>query len=244
MLAGPTAGGDGGGAAATPRFAFSGGLDVRADSTAASVAGTRAAAGIFTKADGPVPPTDDAAAPEPPLEISALHSPPHLLSPAPSPAARPRTLIMTDLTVAAVDLRRAGPLSSASIRTGARALVVLPAVSGAVRLAGLTRSIIFFAGPAAQIRIHDCTECDFYVQGGAPVVEGVRRVRFAPAEEGGGGHWAGVQDFEWRRATQSPNWSVLPEGERLGPEVWALVREGAETDGLLRAVGLGEGTGK
>jgi hypothetical protein len=241
-------------AAPRPRFAFRG-QSLRARPAAAGVVDSRGAAGVpaptAVPAEDPPPPSGDdaAAAPnEPPLELSNLLSPAHLISPPPSTTSRPRTLILTDISAAAIDLRGSGPLSSASIRTGARALVILPAVHGAVRITVLSRAVVLFAGPASQIRIHDCVDCDFYVRGGAPVVEGVRRVRFAPAppttgeeeEEGGreGNRWSDVQDFEWRRATQSPNWSILPESKRLGPEVWALFREGTETETLLRAVGL------
>ncbi|TXG56698.1 hypothetical protein EZV62_018011 [Acer yangbiense] len=30
------------------------------------------------------------------------------------------------------------------------------------------------------------------------------------------GNWANVDDFKWLRAMQSPNWSILPEEERVG----------------------------
>ncbi len=29
-------------------------------------------------------------------------------------------------------------------------------------------------------------------------------------------HWKAVNDFNWHRVQQSPNWSVLPEVERVG----------------------------
>lgn len=29
-------------------------------------------------------------------------------------------------------------------------------------------------------------------------------------------NWANVDDFRWLRAVQSPNWSILPENERVG----------------------------
>jgi hypothetical protein len=255
--------------AARPRFAFRG-QNVRGRSAAAAGADRRAAAGVRGSVPAPpaesTPAPDDAdaaaaAAPDPPLELTNLISTPHLVFPpalATTAPSRPRTLILTQLSAAAIDLRAAGPLSSASVRAGARALVVLPRVRGAVRVAGLHRTVVLFAGPAAQLRVHDCADCDFYVSpygGGAPpVVEGVRRVRFAPAPAGGalrgsgddhgeeveGRRWADVQDFEWRKGTQSPNWSIVPEDQRLGPEVWDLFRDGAETEMLLRAVGLGD----
>jgi hypothetical protein len=235
---------------------------VRARPAAGGGVDSRAAAGVPAPAAAPVaeaPAADDgggSAAPAPPLEFSDVLSPAHLVLPSVTKSNAPRTLILTNLAAAAIDLRPAGTLSSASIRTGTRSIVVLPRVNGAVRIAGLTRAIVLLAGAAGQIRIHDCTDCDFYIRTGkgAPVVEGVRRVRFAPApaggrregeekeEEGEVNHWYDVQDFEWRKATQSPNWSILPDGQRLGPKVWDLFREGTATETLLSAVGLGKET--
>ena len=68
-----------------------------------------------------------------------------------------------------------------------------------------------------------------------PIVEHSARVRFAPYPAAGlpypaaadhlaavglleeNGLWERVDDFGWLRATPSPNWGVLPEGERLPP---------------------------
>lgn len=82
-----------------------------------------------------------------------------------------------------------------------------------------------------QIRIHHATECDFYLRvRSRPIIEDSTGVRFAPyclmyegierdlekanlGEESG--NWANVDDFRWLRAVQSPNWSVLPEKDRI-----------------------------
>jgi len=82
-----------------------------------------------------------------------------------------------------------------------------------------------------QIRIHGAKRSDFYLRvRSRPIVEDCNGVRFAPyclsyrgIEEdlhGAGldaetGNWANVDDFRWLRAVQSPNWSVLPENERV-----------------------------
>jgi len=67
-----------------------------------------------------------------------------------------------------------------------------------------------------------------------PIIEGTTRVRFAPyafshaavcAAQAAAGlgpadeaawrdAWAQVDDFAWLRVSQSPNWALLPEGER------------------------------
>ncbi|XP_009593306.1 tubulin-folding cofactor C [Nicotiana tomentosiformis] len=83
-----------------------------------------------------------------------------------------------------------------------------------------------------QIRIHQAKRCDFYLRvRSRPIVEDSNGVRFAPyclkydgieknLEEANlgeeTGNWSNVDDFKWLRAVQSPNWSILPENERLG----------------------------
>ncbi|KAJ8770852.1 hypothetical protein K2173_021767 [Erythroxylum novogranatense] len=83
-----------------------------------------------------------------------------------------------------------------------------------------------------QIRIHCAKRCDFYGRvRSRPIIEDCGGLRFAPyclkydgieddLKEAGqdeeSGNWSNVDDFKWLRATQSPNWSVLDEGERVG----------------------------
>lgn len=83
-----------------------------------------------------------------------------------------------------------------------------------------------------QIRIHFAKRSDFYLRvRSRPIIEDSNEVRFAPyclkykgieadLEVAGlneeTGNWANVDDFKWLRAVQSPNWSVLPEEERIG----------------------------
>ncbi|XP_052210882.1 tubulin-folding cofactor C [Diospyros lotus] len=82
-----------------------------------------------------------------------------------------------------------------------------------------------------QIRIHHAKGSDFYLRvRSRPIIEDCSAVRFAPYclsydgiekdlkesnldEETG--NWANVDDFRWLKAVQSPNWSVLPENERI-----------------------------
>lgn len=82
-----------------------------------------------------------------------------------------------------------------------------------------------------QIRIHHAERCDFYLRvRSRPIIEDCNRVRFAPYSLRYDGiekhledanlneetsNWVNVDDFKWLRAVQSPNWSVLPENERL-----------------------------
>lgn len=83
-----------------------------------------------------------------------------------------------------------------------------------------------------QIRIHHAKGSDFYLRvRSRPIIEDCIGVRFAPYclgydgierdlkqsnldEETG--NWANVDDFRWLKAVQSPNWSIMPEIERIG----------------------------
>lgn len=83
-----------------------------------------------------------------------------------------------------------------------------------------------------QIRIHHAKGSDFYLRvRSRPIIEESNGVRFAPyclsyqgiqedLKDSGldeeTGNWANVDDFQWLRAVQSPNWSTLPENERIG----------------------------
>lgn len=53
--------------------------------------------------------------------------------------------------------------------------------------------------------------------------------------------WDQVDDFKWLKVDQSPNWTVLPEEERLKDEVWREAvpgRPGAGTEDILKEVGI------
>jgi tubulin-specific chaperone C len=60
-------------------------------------------------------------------------------------------------------------------------------------------------------------------------------------EEADKNQWDQVDDFKWLKADHSPNWSLLPEQDRIPEEVWTkVVPGGPETsiDGILRKVGV------
>ncbi|GLJ45385.1 hypothetical protein SUGI_0955480 [Cryptomeria japonica] len=82
-----------------------------------------------------------------------------------------------------------------------------------------------------QIRIHQTVNTDFYLRvRSRPIVEYTSNVRFAPYAlfyrgideelqksdlKDETGMWANVDDFRWLRAVASPNWSIVPEADRL-----------------------------
>lgn len=82
-------------------------------------------------------------------------------------------------------------------------------------------------------------KCDFFLQvKSQPIIEHCTETRFAPyaltypglpaqlkaaALEGieGLGMWRAVNDFNWHKVQQSPNWSIIPDSERVTVEFTA-----------------------
>ncbi|KAJ0049600.1 hypothetical protein Pint_16659 [Pistacia integerrima] len=103
-------------------------------------------------------------------------------------------------------------------------------VTGSILIEEVEDCVLVLA--SHQIRIHFAKSCDFYLRvRSRPIIEDCNGIRFGPyclkyegieedleaaglSEETG--NWGNVDDFKWLRAVQSPNWSVLPEDERLG----------------------------
>ncbi|KAL5556315.1 hypothetical protein UlMin_038551 [Ulmus minor] len=103
-------------------------------------------------------------------------------------------------------------------------------VMGSILIDGVEGCVFVMA--SHQIRIHYAKMSDFYLRvRSRPIIEDCNGVRFAPyclSYEGVDGdlknanlleetgNWSNVDDFRWLRAVQSPNWSILPESERIG----------------------------
>ena len=102
-------------------------------------------------------------------------------------------------------------------------------VAGSVFVDECTDCVFVIA--SRQIRIHHTLNTDFYVhpQSG-PIIEDCEGLRFAPygltyphlsdhySTSGllrSRNKWNDVKDFKWLRAQHSPNWSELPEAERM-----------------------------
>lgn len=121
--------------------------------------------------------------------------------------------------------------------------------------------------------MHDSRDTDVYVgMESRPIIEGcvgigfaplprafltaARRVKVAEGEderevegEEERGLWSQVDDFKWLRREPSPHWRILGAGERVREGVWeGLVVGGegveVEVEGVLSAVGIGEGEGR
>lgn len=127
------------------------------------------------------------------------------------------------------EVRLKGCLSALFINNLVNCKVYVGAITGSVLIEGAEGCVFVLA--SHQIRIHNAKNCDFYLRSRSrPIIEDCNGVRFAPyclsyegidkdlteanlCEETG--NWVNVDDFRWLRAVQSPNWSVLPENERI-----------------------------
>ncbi len=59
----------------------------------------------------------------------------------------------------------------------------------------------------------------------------------AKEDKGSRNQWDQVDDFKWLKTEHSPNWSILPEGERLPEDIWKHTVPGGPgvgTDDILR----------
>mmetsp|Transcript_48617 Transcript_48617/g.155583 ORF Transcript_48617/g.155583 Transcript_48617/m.155583 type:complete len:405 (-) Transcript_48617:263-1477(-) len=121
-----------------------------------------------------------------------------------------------------------GPMSALRLHRVKDCTIVAAPVLGSVFIDTAERCAFHLA--TGQIRIHTTTEAQFYARvRSKPIIEHTRGVLFAPLRLAYAGSeeqlqaarldtetglWEAVEDFGWLRATQSPNWGVLPEGER------------------------------
>ncbi|EPS74410.1 hypothetical protein M569_00346, partial [Genlisea aurea] len=127
------------------------------------------------------------------------------------------------------EVRLKGSLRALFIDQLMNCKVYVGVVMGSVLIDGAEDCIFIIA--SHQIRIHNARNCDFYLRlRSRPIIEDCRGVRFSPyrlsyqglekqlmeadlSEESG--NWENVDDFRWLKGVRSPNWSVLPENERL-----------------------------
>ena len=139
-------------------------------------------------------------------------------------------------------------LQTLTLRNIKDTLLICSRVHGAVHLTNLTNSTIVVS--SRQFRMHNSQNCDVYLlTSSRPIIEDCSGIRFAPlpetyrtvADDDVENQWQNVDDFKWLRAEPSPNWSILPAGQRVSETVWSEMVPGSPTVGLgevLRAVGI------
>ncbi|KAM3152917.1 hypothetical protein ABEW05_006706 [Botrytis cinerea] len=139
------------------------------------------------------------------------------------------------------------PFAGLSLKNIKHSLVIAGHVAGAAHITGIEDSIIVVT--SRQVRMHDCKNVDIYLHcASRPIIEDCSNVRFSPipnsqnvTDESVKNQWDQVDDFKWLKAEHSPNWSILPEEERLKEEIWTDVIPGGPgvgLDDILKKIGL------
>ncbi|KAF1988179.1 hypothetical protein K402DRAFT_328947 [Aulographum hederae CBS 113979] len=157
---------------------------------------------------------------------------------------------LTNLRRCVVDMSvltaRGKPFAGLIVKNVKHSLLICGQVAGPAHITGLHNCIVLIN--SRQFRMHECTNVDVYLWcGSRPIVEDVKDVRFAPLPEKylteddktKTNMWQDVDDFKWLKSEQSPNWSVLPENDRLEHSIWTDVVPGGPGQGLediLKAV--------
>ncbi|KAB8293204.1 hypothetical protein EYC80_007544 [Monilinia laxa] len=139
------------------------------------------------------------------------------------------------------------PFAGLALKNIKHSLVIAGHVAGAAHITGIEDSIIVVA--SRQVRMHECKNVDIYLHcASRPIIEDCSNVRFAPIPESQNvtdgsvkNQWDQVDDFKWLKVEHSPNWSILPEEERLKEEIWKNVvpgEPGVGLDDILKRIGL------
>ncbi|KAF3004780.1 hypothetical protein E8E13_002193 [Curvularia kusanoi] len=137
-----------------------------------------------------------------------------------------RTATLSHLSHSSVDLSPptlSAPFAALYLKNLSNSTITTGLVSGATHITSIDSCTLFVA--TRQFRMHKARNVDVYLQcGSRPIIEDCEGVRFAPLPEGmvkqewgldATNLWEEVDDFNWLKSGQSPNWSVLPESERV-----------------------------
>jgi hypothetical protein len=171
----------------------------------------------------------------------------------PTSAARATSAgALTDMKGCIVDMSvpTAGgaPFASLALKNLERCLIIAGRVNGPAHITGVRNSILVVV--ARQVRIHECENVDIYLHCKShPIIEDCRAMRFAPApgpyiteeDQPNQNQWDQVDDFKWLKSEHSPNWSILPESERVPDSVWTNTipgGAGVSVDDILVKVGV------
>ncbi|KAH0785975.1 tubulin-folding cofactor C [Histomonas meleagridis] len=99
-------------------------------------------------------------------------------------------------------------------------IIIVPHITGSARITGCHRCK--FVLSLKQLRIHDTSECDFYISVyGNPIIEKCNKLRFGPfdvSSPSSCGPWNNVKDFDFATEDHSPNWCEIPVNERNVPK--------------------------
>ncbi|SZF03720.1 unnamed protein product [Blumeria hordei] len=140
-------------------------------------------------------------------------------------------------------------LASLTMKNIKDSIVIVSQVDGASHVTKVEDSILLLA--SQQVRVHECHNVKIYLHSSSrPIIEDCHSIQFAPIPrclttstlEGVTNQWDQVDDFKWLRSTPSPNWSVLPENERLSDASWTellQIETGLGLLGKMKLLGVG-----
>jgi len=128
-------------------------------------------------------------------------------------------------------------ISALHIRDVTDTVLLLPIIQGSVILHSLKRCIVVVG--CHQFRMHRSENIDIYllIQSN-PIIEHSAAVRFAAYPMSLSGtqsvsNYSSVQDFSHIRPTQSPNWSIMPDGARSTDWLGLALRRDSDIEKLL-----------
>ncbi|KAL9590511.1 MAG: hypothetical protein Q9203_000688 [Teloschistes exilis] len=164
---------------------------------------------------------------------------------APTPYASLYNVLRTDRNLETADrgvsiancsrsiVRYLTPSVALTITEVDHSLIVAGPINGAAHITGLNNSTI--AVSCRQLRMHHCLNSIVYVRCGSnPVIEHCSGMRFAPLPDDvavapltgvGPEWWSLINDFNWLKGGQSPNWSILGPEDRSTAITWERVME-------------------
>ncbi|KAF2630102.1 tubulin-specific chaperone-like protein c [Macroventuria anomochaeta] len=134
---------------------------------------------------------------------------------------------VTNLISCVVDLSAptsVSPFSALYLKNIISSTIVTGSVAGATHITDIANTKLYVT--TRQFRMHGAKNVDVYLHcASRPIIEDCEGVRFAPLPEElvtdevrkVENRWDQIDDFKWLKAEQSPNWSILPEGERTAP---------------------------
>jgi hypothetical protein len=118
------------------------------------------------------------------------------------------------------------PFSALYLKNVLSSTIITGQVSGATHITDVASTKLYVT--TRQFRMHGAKNVDVYLHcASRPIIEDCEGIRFAPLPQElvrdelktVQNQWDHIDDFKWLKAEQSPNWSVLPESERVAPVV-------------------------
>ncbi|EME77628.1 uncharacterized protein MYCFIDRAFT_45021 [Pseudocercospora fijiensis CIRAD86] len=158
---------------------------------------------------------------------------------------------VSDLERCVVDLSQPAadkPFAQLILKNITSSLIIGGHVSGAAHITNVKDSVILVT--SRQFRMHDSSNCDVYLlTSSRPIIENCSSIRFTPlpkaymleSDKDIDNQWHKVDDFNWLRTEQSPNWSTLEPGKMVDEKIWRdIVPGGPSTsvDDILKAVNV------